>query len=213
MKLLYTSLLLIVLSFFIKKHNLESSSFFVTNIYGQVIKQQSLPVIFDFDQSVPRDKFSHFEKAVSSLNIQLGVEAIRLSYKITSNTSFNNREKDQQNTIYWGNYSNNFLALENPSEQGRASVFWIGDKIMESDIRFNPFSHNDFINIDLDTLIKHELLHTLGFKHNDEYSNILNTYLPANTKKEPLDKNYINAFLTAYSSTIVKEKVLSSLSE
>lgn len=109
----------------IKKHNLESSPFFVTNIYGQVIKQQSLPVTFDFDQSVPKDKFNDFEKAVTSLNTQLGIEAIRLSYKITSNTSFNNREKDQQNTIYWEKDSNNFLALENPSEQGRASIFWI----------------------------------------------------------------------------------------
>ena len=66
-----------------------------------------------------------------------------------------------------------------PAEQGKASIFWIGSEIQEADINLQALA---ITQVDFQTLIRHELLHSLGLSHSNY--EIMSPYLPTSTIRD-----------------------------
>ena len=70
--------------------------------------------------------------------------------------------------IYWFNSWD----PAKPTEQARTTIYWSGSEVFEADMRINAsnFTYNyepgaNFANVDLDSLVLHELGHILGLAH------------------------------------------------
>lgn len=151
-----------------------SRDVFVHNVYGEAIRQKSLPVKFSFDKGFPKEKYAALKEAATSVNKELGVDAIVIEDKIHEKTSFAFTEKDGLNTLYWGT-PGNFME-KRQSEQARTSVFWIGNVIHEADIRFSPTMHSDFMFLDFDSLARHEFYTDEAFQQSfDQKTDIFET--------------------------------------
>lgn len=80
-----------------------------------------------------------------------------------------------------------------PSEQGRTTVYWIGDQIYEADIRINAANFKFFLDVPqfasdvhLLSLLIHEFGHVLGLKHHDGDRSVMATYLASSTQRDEL---------------------------
>jgi hypothetical protein len=78
------------------------------------------------------------------------------------------------------------------SEQGRTSLYWVGDQIQEADIRINGLNYAFFGAtvvsgaVSMESLALHELGHVLGLKHNDSSPSVMATYLRLNQDRTQL---------------------------
>lgn len=179
------------------------------NQLGQVMKPK-LPLTMYLDSSIPKNRLNRFYSAAQSINADLRIEAIILK-KAEKKTDANYRSFDGINTIYWVDETN-FLYKENENEQAQALLFWMGKEIFEIDIRFNPKRH-DFSQLNIESLIRHEFAHALGFDHYGD--DLMNPYMPEHTKRGPLLKEQVQAFHKAHKIDIAvltsKKKIASIL--
>lgn len=168
---------------------------FVQNIYGQRISWKSdKPVDLYIHSSVPMALRSSIYKAAATWESQIGHPVFRISEdssKVSASPS-----RDQKNGIY-------FLPKwesDKTSEQGRTSVYWASDTIVEADILVNAsdFAYYGTENsktlyggfrmkqsgrtildgYNFEALMLHEMGHMLGLKH-QEGSSVMKTYLGA----------------------------------
>lgn len=160
----------------------QPSDIMVKNVYGQIVTWKTFPVVFSFHQNFPQDKREIVKIEITKFNIIAGAEVFKISDTITTKVQPKENSKDGVNTLYWD--FNQAFRMQ-PSEQGKASVFWVGTDIIESDINLQ----SSFLpQVDFATLIRHELLHTLGLSHS--HFDLMNTHLAAYTTKE-WDKDLI----------------------
>lgn len=177
---------------------------FVQNVYGQRISWKSQePIELVINSSVPASLRPAIYRAVKTWEDQIGQKM----FEITEDSSRASQgpSKDGKNAIY-------FLSsweTERRAEQGRTSVYWADNQIMEADIRINAqnFSFYDqdpqqlilgsgvdgtvhaLQNSDgynFEALVLHELGHFLGLKHTSERSSVMVTHLSAYTDRTVL---------------------------
>ncbi len=104
---------------------------FVQNVYGQRISWNGkLPIEVEIDYSIPADLKPAIYRAAKTWEVIAGQPLFVFKQISKKNTGPN---KDKKNGIYFLlNWDSN-----NRAEQGRTSVYWIGDEIQEADIRIN----------------------------------------------------------------------------
>ena len=175
---------------------------FVQNIYGQRIAwktKAAIPIIIH--SSVPVELRSAVYRATATWEKQVGFKVFSISED--SSPLSGDPSRDKKNAIY-------FLSeweSDRKSEQGRTSVYWAGDQILEADIRVNAsdFSYYDQDELVLvgsyglkklgqsskdgysfEALLLHELGHLLGLKHRDGSATVMATHLAAFSNRTQL---------------------------
>lgn len=163
---------------------------FVQNVYGERISWKSdVPVTMYLHSSVPDSLVQPILDAAATWERTAGR---RLFNIVTSPRDMGpmNPHKDGRNVIYFMNTWESNRA----SEQGRTSVYWIGDLIKEADIRLNAYDFSFYwqnqtltnaVNaerrssspVNIEALVLHEMGHVLGLKHKDGAGSVMATYL------------------------------------
>ena len=151
----------------------ETSCGFVQNQRGQRISIAG-EIEFYFHKDFPQEYKEDVKRSIRLWNEFLP-EDKQLRINLTKTNTSKSPIKDGVSVIYWLDTWDK----EKPSEQARATVYWVGDKIYESDIRINrknfKFSKNpQFGRVHFFSLITHEIGHALGLGHNDkEYHSVM----------------------------------------
>ncbi len=186
---------------------------FVQNVYGQRIswkEQDNIKLIIH--SSVPIELRAALFRAAQTWENEIGRKLFEFSEDSTQLGSKPSR--DQKNGVY-------FLEeweSDRSSEQGRTSVYWVGDKIQEADIRINAsnFSYydQDVKNVigafgakklgretkeayNFEALALHELGHLLGLKHR-KGSTVMATHLSSFSDRTQLSSEDKNAVSCEY---------------
>ncbi|UOF02635.1 matrixin family metalloprotease [Bdellovibrio reynosensis] len=162
---------------------------FVQNVYGERVSWQSdVPVNMYIHSSVPVEMDAAIIAAADSWQTIVGRKIINIMGRTNESVS---PHKDGKNIIY---FMTSWEA-NRTSEQGRTSLYWIGDLIKEADIRLNgadfsfyyrnqsnvistaakPKSNSAAVNIE--ALVLHEMGHVLGLKHKDTDDSVMATFL------------------------------------
>ncbi len=163
---------------------------FVQNVYGERISWKSdAPVTMQLHTSIPDSMVPAIMRAAETWERTAGRKLINIiQYPRYSGPIV--PHKDGQNIIYLMDTWESNRA----SEQGRTSVYWIGDLIKEADIRLNAYDFNFYWNnqrlttavnparktsgeVNIEALVLHEMGHVLGLKHKDGAGSVMATYL------------------------------------
>lgn len=163
---------------------------FVQNVYGERISWQSdVPVTMQLHADIPESMVPAILSAAESWEKTAG----RKLFNIVTYPRYTgpiNPHKDGVNVIYFMKT----WEANRSSEQGRTSVYWIGDLIKEADIRLNGLDFGFYWNdqtltrsektsrlgqapVNFEALVLHELGHVLGLKHKDTNGSVMATYL------------------------------------
>lgn len=156
----------------------QTSCNFVQNPEQQRVSWKTrLPVKLYLHNSVPVGAYASLDKAVAEYNAKLGQgrEIFRIVARGVDGAA--EPRKDGNSMIYWMNTWD----PNKPTEQARTTIYWTGVQIFESDIRINAknFSYyfgdaETFNNLDLTSLVVHELGHALGLAHNSSNGSVMN---------------------------------------
>lgn len=167
---------------------------FVQNAYGERIVWKTKDLIpLYISSNIPEKLRPAIYRAAKTWENHIG----RSIFQIIESSGAPGVEprKDGINGIYFLNQ----WEANKKSEQGRTSVYWAADQIMEADIRINAedFSFYDTDKNDVvysrntvhaysgseaysfEALILHELGHFLGLKHADAHGSVMVTHLRA----------------------------------
>lgn len=189
---------------------------FVQNVYGQNISWKSKePIRIVINSSIPAELRPAIYRAAKTWEDQAGQKLFNITED--SSQASPTPTKDGKNGIYFmHSWESN-----RQSEQGRTSVYWADDQIMESDIRINAanFSFYDqdptqlvlasgidgTVNAlsnssgyNFEALILHELGHFLGLKHTTDRSSVMVTHLSAYTNRTVLSQADSESIKCAY---------------
>ncbi len=156
----------------------EASCDFVQNPEQQRVSWgRNLPVKLYIHESVPQDAYEALDKSIKEYNLRLG--GGRELYKIIARGTSGalDAKRDGYSTIYW-------LKSWDPkrkNEQARTTIYWTGTEIFEADIRINAdnfvYSRGEETNpteVDLVSLVVHELGHGLGLGHTLTSGSVMN---------------------------------------
>lgn len=170
----------------------QSDCGFVQNVYGERISWKGdIPVKMVLHESVPDEMIPAIKNATETWNKTAGKTIVEIDYTNKEQGPVTPR-KDGRNVIYLMNT----WESEKGSEQGRTSVYWIGDQIKETDIRLNGANFTFYwedkngetvtsaaragaASVNMEALVLHEMGHVLGLKHRDNQGSVMATYLRA----------------------------------
>jgi hypothetical protein len=178
----------------------EDSCNFVQNVYGERISWKgSLPIVLHVHQSFPQEYLPALYESIQIWENSVG----RRLFEVGSigRPDVMEPRQDRVSMIYWMNT----WEADKANEQARTSVYWVGDTIQESDLRINARNFDFYTTnpvkpnqVQLTSLIVHELGHVLGLKHNDEEPSVMATYLAVQTTRKSLSDKDINSIHCEY---------------
>jgi hypothetical protein len=175
------------------KHKEQPDCGYVQNVYGERISWKGhLPVPLYVHSSVPSQYYGALQSAIQKWESDSGRDLFRIvGYGIQG---ANEPRQDGVNVIYWMNT----WETNKANEQARTSVYWIGDRIHETDIRINAqrlgqgsagnMGFNFYLSqpaqptdVHFESLMVHELGHVLGLQHKDAGGSVMNAFLASST--------------------------------
>ncbi len=176
---------------------------FVQNPEQQRVSWKSrLPVKLFVHNSVPTEAYAAIDRAVAEYNNTLGggKEIFRIVAKGADGEL--NPKKEGTSMIYWFSTWD----VNKPTEQARTTIYWSGVQIFEADIRINAmnfqFNVDDtaasFSNLDLQSLLVHELGHGLGLAHNAANGSVMNFSLNEGQDRRKLGATDVSSLHCEY---------------
>ena len=154
----------------------ESCSFVQNPEQQRVSWKGRLPIKLFVHNSVPTEVYTAIDRAVAEYNTTFGREIFHIVAKGADGEL--SPKKEGTSMIYWFKTWD----VNKPTEQARTTIYWSGVQIFEADIRINAmnfdFNVDDtaatFANLDLQSLLVHELGHGLGLAHNAANGSVMN---------------------------------------
>ncbi len=180
----------------------EASCNFVQNPELQRVSWGShLPLNLYVHSSVPKTAYAALDRAVNEYNVKLG--GGREIFKIVARGASGALEpkRDGYSMIYW------FESWDSTrrSEQARTTIYWTGSEIFEADIRINAanFSYTTGENVnstevDLTSLLVHELGHALGLAHTATHGSVMNFSLDEGQDRRKLSESDLASLKCEY---------------
>ena len=191
MRKLLGSIVVLSLIFFVQAcaPKAQEDCGFVQNSYGERVSWKGdIPINLQIHQDVPDSMVPAIVAAAESWEKTVG----RKLFNVITSPRYSGHiapNKDGVNVIYfmpsWES--------DRSSEQGRTSVYWVGDQIKEADVRLNGADFSYYWNsqtltkavktgralvpVNIEALVLHELGHVLGLKHKDDSGSVMATYL------------------------------------
>jgi hypothetical protein len=164
---------------------------FVENIYNKRLSWKGeLPIKLSIHESVPKNMIPAIERAISTWKTSTGVRLFEIVQVGKVGSKDLGKIKDGTNTIYWygkGEWKGD------KDDQAKTVISWVGDKIDEANILINGDSVSFYTDVatglkqvDLQSVMLHELGHVLGLKHNDSRPGIMATYLKENSERRQI---------------------------
>jgi hypothetical protein len=148
---------------------------FVQNVDDQRVSWKGeLPVHLRVHKSVPLEARPAIERAIAMYREVMGRDMFVIDAWGVDGP--NNPQKDGYSTIYWMST----WEPERSKEQARTTLYWNGNEIYEADIRVNAvnfrfnFNGGKASQIDLESLMIHELGHVLGLTHDPTRGSVMN---------------------------------------
>ena len=167
----------------------ESCNFVQNPEMQRVAWKNKLPIRLYLHSSVPVEAYPAFDRAIQEFNSRLGngQEVFRIIARGVSGNL--NPVKDGFSTIYWMKSWD----ANRTNEQARTTIYWMGNEIFEADMRINAanfgYSYVEKPNsteVDLVSLVVHELGHALGLAHNATTGSVMNFSLSEGTERRVL---------------------------
>lgn len=167
-----------------KKVEPEEACNFVQNSSLQRVSwKNQFPIDFYIHESVPPEHYRAIQSAMAQWEVRLRRPLFRLVG--IDNSQAVNGVKDSRNVITFSSE----WELQNMNEQARTTIYWVGDRIFEADVRLNGSGTFEFSGgqepepgkVDMESLMVHELGHVLGLQHNDAGPSVMATTLAAAT--------------------------------
>lgn len=158
----------------------ESCNFVQNPDLQRVSWRGHLPIHLNLHKSVPKEAYDAIDRAVAEYNLKVGggQEVFRIDERGKDGEL--DPEKDGVSMIYWFDTWD----PNKPTEQARTTIYWTGTEIFEADMRinahnftFNYGTETSFGDVDLDSLVLHELGHALGLAHNPTHGSVMNITL------------------------------------
>ena len=159
----------------------QDSCNFVRNGEAQRVSwKQQLPVKLSLHTSVPTEAYGAIDRAIKEYNDKVGHgrEMLRIVQRGAGGEL--DPRQDGVSMIYWMNAWD----TDRPTEQARTTIYWVGTQIFEADMRINAKNfqyyfgtETSFSDLDLDSLVLHELGHVLGLAHNVTSGSVMNITL------------------------------------
>lgn len=199
LRILFLSYLVLILAS-CAKPKAQKDCGFVQNVYGERVSwKQNAPVKMFLHVSVPASFESAIRAAAESWNQAQKRELIQIE---STRVSGGGPARDGKNVIYlmttW--------EADRASEQGRTSLYWVGDQIQEADIRINGQNYQFYVSQDnaispavsAQALLLHELGHVIGLRHNDASPSVMATYLKSNQDRTQLQESDLASLQCEY---------------
>lgn len=147
----------------------QESCNFVQNADRQRVSwARHTPIKLYIHESVPTEAYPALDRAVNEYNVKIGKGKELLKIMARGVSGPLEPKKDGYSMIYW--YKSWDSSRKN--EQARTTIYWVGSEIFEADMRINAanFSYSlgeslDSTELDLTSLVVHELGHVLGLGH------------------------------------------------
>ncbi len=173
---------------------------FVQNSSGERISwKNEAPIHLFMHTSVPQEFRGAVIGAADKWNQALGKNMIVIEDALVDGPNVAN--KDGQSVIYMSNT----WEADKASEQGRTSIYWVGDRIRETDIKLNGQNFQFYWQktpqtqgVNIEALVLHEMGHVLGLKHKDTESSVMQTYLANNSDRTHVGETDIEALKCEY---------------
>lgn len=176
------------LAMHLHKSRIPQDCGFVQNSFGERVswKEEGVIKLYVHD-SVPSAFFPAIQSAALTWEKSLGrrlfqIETVKISGPIAPH-------EDGKNIIYFMNT----WEERRTTEQGRTSIYWNGDQIIEADVRINAKDFQFYWHevggmgsVNFEALILHEMGHVLGLKHKDKEGSVMATFLPSGVNRTHL---------------------------
>ncbi len=166
----------------------DDSCGFVQNIYSKKLSWQgNLPIKLYIHESVPSNMRLPIQRAIDTWEKTSGKKLFEIVATDKRGGKDLSNFKDGTNTIYWFNKGE---WKGDKDDQAKTVISWIGSQINQSNILINSDTMKFYSEmatglnqVDLESVILHELGHVLGLKHNDKRPGIMATYLKENSER------------------------------
>ena len=160
-----------------------------------------VPVSMSVHSSVPPSVYSDIQAAVDVYNLTMGREMIRIiAWGVGGPVKAN---RDGVSMISW---DSNWDPALRSTEQGRTLIYYSGSRLYEADLAINAhFFQNYTANavlasnqLDLQSLVVHELGHVLGLAHNSTTGSAMSASLGTGTLRRSLSSSDIESLHCEY---------------